>query len=71
MYNTLTFSSFLKNQSACMSSVSKTDVNLSRVYKQCFLENPDLALAHLHICTCILERTLIHIAKYMQFMYYR
>lgn len=54
-----------------MSSVSKTDVNLSRVYKQCFLENPDLALAHLHICTCILERTLIHIAKYMQFMYYR
>lgn len=54
-----------------MSSVSKTDVNLSRVYKQCFLENPDLALAHLHICTCtcILERTFKHIAKYMQFMY--
>lgn len=56
-----------------MSSVSKTDVNLSRVYKQCFLEKPDLALAHLHICTCtctyILERTFIHIAKYMQFMY--
>lgn len=54
-----------------MSSVSKTDVNLSRVYKQYSLENLDLALAHLHICTCtgILERTFIHIAKYMQFMY--